>query len=149
MIGMKLNEAKGRFLDTRKLTDRVDRAALRMLGKAGAYTRRKAKSSIRRRKRSSESGEPPSSHSGELRDFIFFFVDRRAKSMVAGPILLNGKGQSPTVPELLEHGGDAVSRRVEKKAAARVLHYEPRPYMAPAAETEFPKAAATLKGGVR
>lgn len=153
MIGMKLDEAKGRFLDTRKLADRADRAGLRMLGKAGAFTRRKARSSIRRRKRISAAGEPPSSHSGELRNFIFFFVDPKRKSMIAGPTLLNGAGRGATVPELLERGGDAVLRRAAtkkgEKERERFAHYDPRPFMAPAAETEFPKAAATIKGQVR
>lgn len=154
MIGMRLQEAKGKFFDPKKITDPAERAQLKMLAKHGAYVRRKAKSMIRRRKRVSSPGEPPSSHSGELRNFIFFFVEKADKNVITGPILLNSKrNNSPPNPSLLEHGGDAVRRRWNAKkrewGEARGVHYEPRPFMAPAQEAVQAQAAEALRGEVR
>lgn len=154
MIGIKLEQAKGLFFDVKKVMDRADRAELKALSKFGAFVRRRARSSIRKRKRSAEPGFPPSSHLGLLRDFIFFFVEKEDKNVIIGPILLNKQNQTPTVPESLEYGGDAVVRRAikvhgEKLIAKRTLHYRGNPFMHPAFEAELPNAPELLKDKIK
>lgn len=153
MIGYTLKLAKGRFFDPKKVTDPAERAQLKMLAKHGAFVRRKAKSLIRKRKRVSAPGEPPSSHSGLLKKFIFFFVDKKARSAITGPILLDGRSETPPNPSLLEYGGDAVRRRWDAKRKelreARGVSYEARPFMRPAQEEVQAQAAEALRGEVR
>lgn len=155
MIGIVLKTAKKNFLDTRKIQNRILRAELRLVGMVGSFTRRKAKSSIRKRKRISNPGEPPSSHTGLLKNFIFFFVNKEEKSVVTGPILLDGTKNGGDAPRLLEHGGDAVRRRaslkkgMREKGELRTVRYAPRPYMQPAFETSVPEAMAKVAGSVR
>jgi hypothetical protein len=147
MIGMKLNEAKGKFFDPKAVKDPAERAQLRMLSRFGAFVRRRAKSSIRKRKRTAEPGMPPSSHTGLLKDFIFFFVEKAQKNMVAGPILLNqGEGDAP---RLLEHGGDAIRRRLTGRKQEYTAHYQGNPFMAPAFQEELPKAPELLRDSIR
>lgn len=154
MIGIRLDAAKSRFLDSRKIQARADRASIRMLGKVGGKTRLRMKHSMRRRKASSQPGEPPSAHVGLIRDFTFYFVDKQAKRVVVGPILLNQKSsESNPATGTLEHGGDAIIRRFDRKRKTfgppRVVHIEARPFAAPAAAVEFPKAPEYLRGQVR
>jgi hypothetical protein len=146
MIGIRLNTAKAKFFDPKKIKDPAERAGLSMLAKFGAYVRRRAKSSIRKRKKVSEPGMPPSSHLGQLKDFLFFFVEKEQKNVVVGPILL-GKGDG-TAPRLLEHGGDVMRRRAKQKHDQR-YHYSERPFMQPAFDAEIEKAPALLKDKVR
>jgi hypothetical protein len=154
MIYMRLVAAKGRFLDPTKVLDKAERAELSALAKFGAYCRRRMKSMIRRRKRSADPGSPPSSHLGWLRDFIFFFVDRKKKDVVIGPILLNSvSSESDRAPELLEKGGDAVRRRYNAKrktyGSFRRLHYRGNAFAKPAFDAERPNAPELLRGQVK
>lgn len=151
MIGLKLAGAKALFFDRAAVANAMDRATKRALSKFGAFVRRRARSSIRSRKRASNPGEPPSSHTGLLKNNIFFVFEPDSKSVVIGPILLNGRaagGELP-VPGLLEHGGDAVRRMFDAKrkrfGEPRRVHYEERPYMGPAFEEELQGAAAAFK----
>ncbi len=111
MIGMKLVQAKGGFFDSDKVQKSMDRATIRALSKFGAFVRRRARSSIRKRKASSLPGHPPSSHTGLLRDNIYFAAEG-TQNVVIGAVRLNqlafdGAGQvsSEGVPALLEYGG--------------------------------------------
>lgn len=132
---------KDLFFDSPRVARAMKPARRKALSKAGAFIRRRARSLIRKRKRVSEPGSPPSSHSGEpnLRT-IFFAYDPGSDSVVVGPVLLHGGRGSPTVPALLEFGGETrVRRRRRKPYTAR---YRPRPFMGPALELEV--AAGTL-----
>lgn len=154
MIGMTLNQAKSKFLDTRKIMDRTERAELRMLSKFGGSVRTTARRSIRRRKAISAPGSPPSSHTDLLRNFIFYFVEKEEKNVVIGPILLNKPSEGDTrAPELLEHGGDVVRRRYDRRrqtlGGPRTLRYQARPSMQPAFEIQLPKAPEYIRDQVR
>lgn len=145
------------FFDRKVVIDAVGKAAARNLSKAGAYIRTSARSSIRKRKRVSKPGEPPSSHTGHLKEYIWFAFDPRAESVVVGPVgfnqksVSNGEIVSGVVPVILEKGGTigirevltrwgwqtrGRSRRREQGLPTRVrkASYEARPYMGPAFE---------------
>ena len=106
-------EVKKLFFDRRKVLDKIGRANARSLSKAGAFVRRRARSSIRRRKAVSQPGSPPSCHSTDkvatLKNILFAYEPRR-QSVVVGPVKLHGHQYvgsvltSGTVPETLEFG---------------------------------------------
>jgi hypothetical protein len=139
-----LEMAKSSFFDRQQVIDATDAATHRVLSKFGAFVRRRAKSSIRKRKRASEPGKPPSSHTGLLRDMIFFSFDREANSVVIGPTLIN----SPTgAPEILEYGGEAVVSRPNGMKVR--IYIQPRPYMGPAIDAEKSKLPAMWADSIR
>jgi hypothetical protein len=148
-----VEQFKATFFDSPKVLRAVDRAMRRQLSKFGAFVRRRQKSSIRKRKRVSAPGSPPSSHSGLLRQFIFFGYEHEKKAVVSGPALLNGRRSggvvpaSGTIPELLEYGGAA--RIIRPRRPARSVYYRPRPSARPARDAELPKFLASLKDSVR
>jgi hypothetical protein len=139
MIGLKLDEAKGTFFDAPKVIRSVDAATRRVLSKFGAYVRTAARSSIRKRKATSVPGSPPSSHTGLLRQFIFFGYDAANRSVVIGPTRLNST--SGTAPETLEYGGSAkiVRRQRGGKRVVSTANIAARPFMHPALNKELPK----------
>lgn len=147
MIEFKINQAKTFFFD-RPVVAAVDKAARANLSKFGAFVRRTAKGLIRKSKKPSAPGQPPKSHTGLLRDFLFFAFDPGARTVVIGPARLNKPGLAP---QTLEHGGRAtVYRRVKGQRKPATVHIAPRPYMAPALAKEAPKFASlwadTVKG---
>lgn len=144
MIGMRIDQAKGLFFDRAAVTSAADRAQRRVLSRFGAFVRRGARSSIRKRKSVSQPGSPPSSHTGLLKNNIFFVFEPLRSSVIIGPILLSGKGTD--APALLEYGGHAVGRRRKKRVR---LTYRPRPFMGPAFERETPKLPAMWRDSVR
>jgi hypothetical protein len=153
-IGFRLPQAKALFFDRAAVTSQIDPASRRVLSKFGAYVRRSARSSIRQVKKkppaapaadgkkrrgrpavtTSAPGKPPLSHTGLLRDNIFFFFDRSRRSVVIGPIRLNKPG---IAPESLEYGGD-VPVFVKKKQVGTVK-IAARPFMGPAFRANEPK----------
>lgn len=141
MIGMKLAQAKQGFFDREKVQKKQDAATRRALAKFGAFVRRRARSSIRKRKGISQPGSPPSSHTGLLRDNIFFVAEPERTNVVIGPILLNGT-KSTTSLKALEHGGPSVMERRGKKVP---ILLEPRPFMQPAFDAELDKAPEMYK----
>jgi len=145
MIGMDL---KAIFFDRKAVRSAVDRTARRVLSRFGAFVRRAAKSSIRKRKRASAPGEPPSSHTGLLKQFIFFGYDRDRRSVVTGPQRLNQKvGDAPAA---LEHGGvSTVVEGLRGKRRKRRVRIRARPYMGPAFEQERPKLPAMWRDSVK
>lgn len=145
------------FFDRKAVVDALTAAERRVLSKFGSFVRRRAKSSIRQRKAVSKPGQPPSSHTGLLRNFIYFSLDRDRQSVVVGPVRLNQvqfdasfRPSTGTGPELLEYGGPAgvlewfragrwqradlrSRRRLEQRQTRRrVVRVEARPYMNPA-----------------
>ncbi|MGI4815796.1 MAG: hypothetical protein ACRYGG_21010 [Janthinobacterium lividum] len=125
---MAVDIAFSQFFDRAAVQAKVKDGTRSALSKAGAFVRTRAKTSIRKRKASSEPGSPPSSHTGLLRDRIFFGYDSARESVVVGPQLLNGNRGLP-VPELLEQGGDVKRGKVQ-------MHYAAHPFMRPALEAE-------------
>jgi hypothetical protein len=123
------------FFDRDTIIKKIGTAKKRVLSKAGAFIRQRAKTSIRRRKKSSKPGEAPSSHVGLLRDLIFFAYDNQSDSVVVGPQLLNGSKKRGSIPppRVLEDGGEGVTSKGQR------AFYHKFPYMAPALEAERPK----------
>ena len=136
-------EVKNLFFDRKRVIDAVSRAERQGLSKAGAFVRRRARSSIRKRKKVSEPGSPPTSHTGLLKRNIFFAYEPKRSGVVIGPVRLNKPGGAP---RLLEVGGTVV-RKVGGKR--RTLRYRPRPYMGPALEQEAPNFPNLFKNSVR
>src|SRR5262245_37074274 len=140
MIGLTIEQAKEKFFDSQKIIDAERRATLRALSRFGAFVRQRAKSSIRPRRRASEPGEPPSSHVGRLRDNIFFVVEPDEQNVVIGPAKINKP--APLILQALEHGGETlIMGRGRNKGRMVPAMIQPRPFMQPAFDEEYPKAA--------
>ena len=125
------------FFDGRLVVTAAERANRQALMRAGAFIRRRARSSIRKRKKISAPGKPPSSHTGRLKGLILFAYDRMPETVVIGP---RGTGRDQA-GETLEHG-KTVTRRVRRRR--RRMRYRARPFMGPALQKEtqagsFPK----------
>lgn len=181
-----LTSFKGTFFDRHKVTDPVERMWRRNLSRFGAFVRQRSKTSIRYSKRPAPAGQPPHAHRTAtkakknkktgvvkvqpvslLREFIFFGYEASANTVVIGPALLRGTRSkttsASTIPELLEHGGEAQieqDKQVGWKSVGREripitarstkpARYSPRPFMRPAADKETPKFMASLKDSVK
>jgi hypothetical protein len=142
-FALKSQDAKRGFFDRERIMKSVDAATRKNLSKWGAFVRKDARGSLRRRKKISRPGQPPSVHykgSGGADDglkAIFFSYDEAQKSVVAGPVRFNRKS-TPTVPELMEHGGTSKTGR-----------YPKRPFMAPAAERTNQSLEKLWKNSIR
>ena len=109
-IGMHMTDY---FFDRQTVIERMSKANLKALSRAGAFIRQRARTSLRRRKSTSAPGSPPSVHSADriatLKN-ILFALDRQQNSLVVGPVLLNQVEDSwidlgrTTVPQLHEFG---------------------------------------------
>ena len=104
---------KSSFFDREAVLKKVDSATRQVLSRAGAFIRTRAKSSIRKRKKAAPPGQPPSSHTGVLKNLIFFAYDSASKSVVIGPAKSNQRnafaiesgGSVLSIPGVLEFGG--------------------------------------------
>jgi len=144
---------KAKF-ETNKVVSRFVDDAKKAVIKQAAYIRRVAKSSIRPANGKDDHslpGKPPKSHTGLLRNFIYFDFDNMVSSVVIGPALLQsssgrkaqldlarGKFKYP-VPQMLEEGGPVRTLRRHANHANGGWYYTSdqmaaRPYMAPAFE---------------
>ena len=100
------------FFNRTAVTGAVDRATRSVLGRFGAYVRRTAKGSIRKAKGPAKPGRPPHSHTGLLRNFIFFHYSPEIRSVVIGPALF---ARSSGAQQTLEHGGAVRVRNVRRR----------------------------------
>lgn len=151
------------FFDRASVIDKMGKANARALSKAGAFIRRRARSSIRRRKGISKPGQAPSAHSTDavatLKN-ILFASERQGQSLVVGPVKLNQfneslSGGSVSIPALMEFGGTVSivekstdrgktwrradlrrNRRSWEQFRKRRAAYAARPFMGPALEQE-------------
>lgn len=104
---------KDRFFDRAAVQNMVHRKNLKVLSKAGAFVRRRARTKLRRRKGVSPAGAPPSVHSQDsfatLKN-ILFGLHQDNESVVIGPRFVRRLKRSSrsTVPELMEYGGTSV-----------------------------------------
>lgn len=117
----------------------LDRSEARLLSRAGAFVRTRARRSIRKRKRISEPGKPPSSHTGFYKKSILFGYDKKNRSVVIGPSANFGGSE---VPNALEFGG--VSRY-----RGRRVRYKARPHMGPALKEEAPNFPTLFTNSIR
>ena len=129
MIDVKVTQ----FFDRATVIEKVRDGTKSTLAKAGAFVRTRARSLLRRRKRSAQPGQPPSDHGGYLKRWIFFAYEAATQSVVIGPRLF--RSSRPTVPQLLEGGGEIARHRSSGKPAT----YSKFPFMEPALEAERPK----------
>src|SRR5690554_2357245 len=89
------------FFDRVAVIKAITAAERRVLSKAGAFVRKRARTSIRPRKSISAPGRPPHSHQGDLRRSIFFGYEPANRSVVIGPRADYGPKRSyigPLVP---------------------------------------------------
>jgi len=118
------------------------------LRRFGAFVRQTAKTSMRRRKKSSAPGQPPSAHAGHLRDLMYFAVAPDARNVVIGPVAFH-RGE---VPRLLEEGGYATMTKYTRWSDEPydvVVHIKPRPFMAPAFQSELAKLPPQWRDSIR
>lgn len=108
---------KESFFDRPKVIKALGRAKRKALSKAGAFVRKRARSSLRRRKKPSAPGSPPSAHSKDnasLKTILFAF-QTQGETAIVGPVALNQvnftiESVTSTVPGLHERGETAIIR---------------------------------------
>jgi hypothetical protein len=123
-VGVEFKQ-KRMFFDRANVVAQVGKRNAAFLSRVGAFTQRRARSSLRRRKRPSVPGTPPSVHSqsdvATLKN-IWFAYEPGNQSVVIGPLRLNlhsatwGGGRTLTkgaVPGILEHGGRVGIRKIK------------------------------------
>ena len=145
MFDIRVKAAKNMFFDRTLIKQKVDTATRKRLSKFGAYVRQTAKKSIRRRKRSSSPGQPPSSHTGLLKQFIYFGYDENRRSVVIGPVVLARKASG--IPEVLEYGGRTTIQW--GSARGRTVSIEARPYMGPSFDQELDRMTSLWANSIR
>jgi len=133
----------GLRFDSPRVIRATDAATRQALSRAGAFIRRRAKTSIRKRKAISRRGAPPSSHAGHLRRLIYFGYDPAAQNVVIGPLKFR-KGEAPN---LLEFSGRVT--RPDDAGRPRKLVYRKRPFMGPAMQAELPQLPKRWRNSVR
>lgn len=101
------------FLDSKKINRYISAKQRRVLNRAGAYARTVAKRSIKARKGNARAGEPPHSHTGLLKNFIFYSYDPRTKSVVVGPQQI-AAGTAGAL-RALEHGGQVRPKQYKRE----------------------------------
>lgn len=110
-VTFKVREA---FFDRPKVIASLKKAKRKALSKAGAFVRRRARSSMRRRKSASPAGSPPSAHSnGNSLKTILFAFQPQSESTIVGPVQFNQvnftiESVASTVPGLHERGETAI-----------------------------------------
>lgn len=162
------------FFDKQAVRDRMSKANRRALSKAGAFIRRRARSSLRRRKKPSPAGQPPSVHTSDrvatLKNILFAYEPEN-ESLVVGPVRLNQSTfmgpilDSSTVPQVHEFGSTIKVREAKvgkrwrmgakrgkpnQPVRVRSAQYPARPFMGPALEAEkdhIPDAWSGSVGG--
>lgn len=162
------------FFDRAAVKNRMTKANRKALSKAGAFIRRRARSSLRRRKKSSPPGQPPSVHTNDrvatLKNILFAY-DPHNESLVVGPVKLDQKTLlgpqigNATVPQIQEFGARVKIREVKvgkgwrsgkrrvrpgQPVRVRAAVYAERPFMGPALEAEkdhIPDAWSGSVGG--
>lgn len=109
-------QIKESFFDRPKVIASLKKAKRKALSKAGAFVRRRARSSMRRRKGVSPEGSPPSAHSsGNSLKTILFAFQPQSESTIVGPVQFNQvnftvESVTSTVPGLHERGETAILR---------------------------------------
>ena len=145
MFDIRFKEAKGMFFDRVLIKNKTDAATKKRLSKFGAYVRQTSRQSIRRRKGSSRPGQPPSSHTGLLKQFIYFGYDEHRRSVVIGPVTLARKASG--VPAVLEYGGNVTIQWGNDRG--KTVSIEARPFMGPAFEKELSAQASLWANSIK
>ncbi|HBG25665.1 MAG TPA: hypothetical protein DDX75_01060 [Phycisphaerales bacterium] len=146
-FGQSIYKVKTLFFDSPAVLASVDSATRKVLNRIGGMIRLTARRSIKKapsHRSISKPGKPPFSHTGLLRNYIYYSFDPQSRSVVIGPAALNAKGKN--VPRTLEYSGTA---KIKTKQGSRNVHIAARPFMAPALTVNQPKMAALWKNSVR
>ncbi|HBG28585.1 MAG: hypothetical protein A2Y10_08560 [Planctomycetes bacterium GWF2_41_51] len=142
-FGQSLYKVKTLFFDSPAVLASVDSATRKVLNRIGGMIRLTARRSIKKAPSHtavSKPGKPPLSHTGLLRNYIYYSFDPLSRSVLVGPVALNAKGKN--VPRILEYSGSA-------KIKGKNVHIAARPFMASALRVNQPKMAALWKNSVR
>ena len=120
-------------IDEHHVMDRVYKKRDKVLFKAGAYSLKAYQRAQRYRKGPSKPGSPPSAHKNTgalLRKRSKFDVDRKAGSVVIGPMKIGSDSQPSgmPVPELLDKGGPVEASLSGQPVIAQIA---PRPFVEP------------------
>lgn len=134
------------FFDRGAIEKMMDQKTASALSRFGYFTMRDARQRLRKRKSVSKPGQGPSiwtSHgadagAGFTLRMIFFYFDRLRRSVIIGPVKLNGSGPGTPVPQILEEGG------IVHPNGGRGVRIAPRPYMAPPFQRQLQKQAPRL-----
>jgi hypothetical protein len=164
MLTLKFKAAQSGFFDREAVTDRLDAATRKNFNEFGRLVRARAQRSILIREGSASPGQPPHGHKSGfrerrsrstgrvrtrrvslLREFIFYSFDQQSKSVVVGPVRLNGTISSESLPAL-EYGGPSTAKIKGKRRRIRVAAH---PFMRPAAAAELPQLPAMWRDSVR
>jgi len=142
-FGKSICKVKTLFFDSPAVLASVDSATRKVLNRIGGMIRLTARRSIKKTSSHnsvSKPGKPPFSHTGLLRNYIYYSFDPASRSVVVGPAALNAK--SKDVPHTLEYSG---STRIKGKN----VHIAARPFMGPALAVNQPRMAALWKNSVK
>ncbi len=147
--GLTIQQFRRYFFDRQAVVSAADRTKKRVLSRFGGFVRRSARQAIR--KRVSRPGEAPTNRKGQLKRFLFYGYEPQRDSVVIGPAKLGGSRFS--VPEIIEHGGNATVRIPQKKRGRRRrvrkrIAYAARPFMQPAFEKEQQKLPQLWKDAI-
>lgn len=141
MLTMKIKDA---FFDRSAVLAQIGARRVKVLSKAGAFVRTRARTSMRKRKGTSPPGQPPYAHEGSLRRLVLFGYDRSSDSVIVGPVGFN----KSVAPAALEFGGES-TRSFFSKRQGRVMkktvQIRPRPYMGPALDREAARFPGLFK----
>jgi len=146
-FGQSIYKIKSLFFDSSAVLASVDSATRKVLNRIGGMIRLTARRSIKKAPSHtavSKPGKPPFSHTGLLRNYIYYSFDFQARSVLVGPVALNAKGKD--VPRTLEYSGNT---KIKTKQGNKTVHIAARPFMAPALIVNQPKMAALWKNSVR
>jgi len=118
MIKIKLDGIKKAIQGIENIQGQMSKQKRRAFFRIGSYVRGVMRRLIRRGKKPSQPGQPPKSHTGLLRNSIFYIVHQDGVQI--GPALLRGtKGDAKpvgqNVPELLEFGGEIKIKEVLRR----------------------------------
>ena len=146
-FGQSICKVKTLFFDSPAVIAAVDEATRKVLNRIGGMIRLTARRSIKKapsRTAVSKPGKPPFSHTGLLRNYIYYSFDPLSRSVLVGPVALRAKGKD--VPHTLEYSGRT---KIKTKHGSKNVHIAARPFMAPALKISQPKMAALWKNSVR
>jgi hypothetical protein len=105
---LKIEAVAKSFFDREAVQRVLSQKLARGLSRFGSYVMTGARGRIRKRKKPSKPGASPTNWTGALKQNIVFAADLKRKSVVIGPIRINGRS-SGTAPSILEHGGTIVA----------------------------------------
>ena len=167
-FGLSIKEFRKSFFDFEKIVTKAEAANRRGLARFGGLVRVKARRSIRKRKKSSSAPSAPHSHTGLLRDHIYF-AQEQAAGVIIGPAALR-TSDGPSIittkkaTETLEDGGRVGVREVYYRGTwhrrgtvkgngtrqrVRWVTIKKRQYMGPAFKSTLPMAATFWKNSIK